>query len=387
MPPTSIRERLASLTGGALPAPRVDPGRRRLPAGFEAHQTGLGIAWRWTEVLPVGRLRPGPAHGLLGGVDPHGFSFVDTETTGLAGGTGTYAFTVAIARPHPQGIELVQLFLPEPGDEPAFLLALDAELRLTPGLATYNGASFDLPLLRTRWTLNRMAGELTIGVHVDLLHLSRALLRPRLASCTLRSVEERLLGFEREEDIAGELIPQCYFDFLRSGWSRDLESALEHNRQDVLSLQHLLHRLLHRVRGKDAAMEADDWLALARWQQRRRNRPAAWRAYRVAAEMNDGGASLDAELVLARRKAVLLEWRLRDPGAALKVVERALERIGPDPDLLKRQWRLRGRLDRANRRTQKGAQPFAFTEERGQRLDDLRIESLPRLVAQALGSL
>lgn len=387
MPPASLRERLASLTGGVRPPPRADPGRRRLPAGFEPHETELGIAWRWAEVLPVGRLRPGPPHDLLRGVDPDGFCFVDTETTGLAGGTGTYAFTVAIARPHPQGIELIQLFLPEPGDEPAFLLALDAELRLSPGIATYNGASFDLPLLRTRWTLNRMPGDLCVGVHLDLLHLSRALLRPRLASCTLKSVEERLLGFEREEDIPGELIPQCYFDFLRSGWSRDLESALEHNRQDVLSLQHLLHRLLHRVRGRDAAMEAADWLALARWLQRRRNRPAAWHAYRVAAEMNDGDASLDAELVLARRKAVLLEWRLREPAAALRVVERALERIGPDPDLLKRRWRLRDRLERGRRLPRRASQPFAFAEESGRPLEMAGVECLPRLVAETLGTL
>lgn len=387
MPRPSLRERLALLSGGTRPASRPDPGRRRLPAGFEAHETDLGIAWRWSEVLPVGRLRPGPPHDLLGGVDPNGFCFLDTETTGLAGGTGTYAFTVAIARAHPHGIELVQLFLPEPGDEPSFLLALDTELRLTPGIATFNGASFDLPLLRTRWTLNRMPGELAVGVHLDLLHLSRALLRARLGSCTLKAVEERLLGFERENDIPGELIPQCYFDFLRSGWSRDLESALEHNRQDVLSLQHLLHRLLRRVRGQDSSMEACDWLSLARWLQRRRNRPAAWRAYRVAAEMNDGAASLDAELVIARRKAVLLEWRLRDPVAALRVVERAIAQIGPDPDLLKRRWRLRDRIDRASRRPLKRAEAFSFADQRGERLDEKGIESLPRLVAQALGSL
>ena len=108
---------------------------------------------------------------------------------------------------------------------------------------------------------------------------------------------------------------------------------------------------------------------------------------KISAEMNDGDASLDAELVLARRKAVLLEWRLHNPAAALRVVERALQLIGPDPDLLKRRWRLSDRLDRAHRRPQKRAQAFAFAEEGGQALDDLRVESLPRLVSQALGSL
>ncbi|TMC14439.1 MAG: hypothetical protein E6J29_03240, partial [Chloroflexi bacterium] len=95
-----------------------------------------GLTWRWAEVLPVGRLERADARSELGGLQADDFSFLDTETTGLAGGTGTQVFTAAVARPHPNGVELVQLFLAEPSDEPAFLAALDAELRATPGLAT-----------------------------------------------------------------------------------------------------------------------------------------------------------------------------------------------------------------------------------------------------------
>lgn len=365
----ALRQRLSSL--GSLPrraavaAPRHDPPRRIPPRGFEPVENDFGIAWRWAEVLPVGRLERAEARSELGGLEVDDFSFLDTETTGLAGGTGTQVFTAAIARPHPNGIELTQLFLAEPADEPAFLAALDRELRRTPGLATYNGLAFDLPLLRARWLMARMPGDFTQGRHLDLLHLARSLLRPRLESCTLRAVEERVLGFEREEDIPGHLIPQAYFDYLRRGWSSTLEAALEHNRQDVLSLQHLLHRLLHRLHGADPAMEATDWHALGRHLLRRGRRSAAWRALRVAADLG----ALDAVFLLARRKAVVLEWRLHQPAAAMRVVEAAIERVGFEPDLEKRRLRLRGRLDRARR------------------LDDLRVVLPARSLVQPVDRL
>lgn len=373
----ALRQRLGSL--GSLPHRRLpralpaEPPRRIPPRGFEAVENGYGVAWRWAEVLPVGRLDRAQARSELGGLEVDDFSFLDTETTGLAGGTGIRVFTAAVARPHPNGVELVQLFLAEPSDEPAFLAALDEELRATPGLATYNGLSFDLPLLRTRWLMARMPGELTEGRHLDLLHLVRSLLRPRLEACTLRAVEERLLGFEREDDVPGHLIPQAYFDYLRSGWSSNLEPTLEHNRQDVLSLQHLLHRLLHRLHGADPAMEARDWHALGRHLLRRGRRSAAWRALNLAAGLGD----LDAAYLVARRKAVVLEWRLKDPAAAMRVVEEALNLIGPEPDLEKRRLRLRGRLQRAldpkRRRAQDGNQPLPFPDQGRQGLDDLRV--------------
>jgi len=380
----ALRQRLSSL--GSLPrraaaaAPRFEPPRRVPPRGFEPVENDYGIAWRWAEVLPVGRLDRAEARSDLGGLEVDDFCFLDTETTGLAGGTGTQVFTAAIARPHANGVELVQLFLAEPSDEPAFLAALDAELRLSPGLSTYNGLAFDLPLLRTRWLMSRMPGELREGHHVDLLHLARSLLRPRLESCTLRAVEERLLGFEREDDIPGHLIPQAYFDYLRSGWSTTLEPTLEHNRQDVLSLQHLLHRLLHRLRGADAGMEACDWHALGRHLIRRGRRSAGWRALRVASDLGD----LDATFLVARRKAVVLEWRLKQPEAAMRVVQAALDLVGSEPDLEKRRLRLRDRLDRARnsdrRRAKDRNQTLPFPDEPGQGLEHGRVVCLARLL-------
>jgi hypothetical protein len=331
------------------------------------------MAWRWAEVRPVGRLAGRPptvAHAYL-----------DTETTGLAGGTGTYAFTAALARPVAAGLEVVQLFLPEPAAEPAFLHALQEELEQAAALGTYNGATFDLPLLRTRWVMARMPGDLRHPEHTDLLRLARALLRQRLESCTLRNVEVALLGFEREDDVPGAMVPDAYFTYLRHGHSPLLEAALEHNRQDVVSLLYLHARLLLRLDGDDPWMEAADWLALGRHLLREGRRADGWRALRNALAMGQGRASAAAALLVARRlvragrhagaaavlaaaqaaapeepalaiaRARVLEWRLGHLGAALDVVDEARAQ-GPHPapvglDLERRADRLRRRLSRS----------------------------------------
>ena len=370
-----LRERLASLAGPAATTPRRPaPVERPLPKGFEPYRTPYGTAWRWAEVRAVGRLEGRPP--------PVAHAYLDTETTGLSGGTGTYAFAAAVARPVQAGLEVVQLFLPEPAAEPAFLHALQEELQRTDALGTYNGATFDLPLLRTRWVMARLPGDFAHPQHVDLLKLARALLRQRLENCTLRNVELALLGFEREEDVEGALVPDAYFTYLRHGASPLLEATLEHNRQDVVSLLYLHARLLLRLDGDDPWMEAPDWLALGRFLLREGRRADGWRALRNALAMRQGRASATAALLLARQlvrrrrhaaaeavladaqtllpaepllaiaRARVLEWRLGHPGRALEVVE-AAGRQGPHPapvalDLERRGERLRRRVARLN---------------------------------------
>jgi len=373
-----LRERLASLAGPQATTPRpARPVERQAPKGFEPYPTPFGTAWRWAEVRPVGRVEGRPP--------PIAHAYLDTETTGLSGGTGTYAFAAAVARPVAAGLEVVQLFLPEPSAEPAFLHALQEELLRTQALGTYNGATFDLPLLRTRWVMARLPGELAHPQHIDLLKLARALLRQRLENCTLRNVELALLGFERDEDVEGALVPEAYFTYLRRGASPLLEATLEHNRQDVVSLLYLHARLLLRLDGDDPWMEAPDWLALGRHLLRERRRADGLRALRNALAMRQGRASATAALLLARllvrrrrhraaeavlaeaqvtmpgepllaiARARVLEWRLGRLGSALEVVEEAGRR-GPHPmplalDLERREERLRRRLRRPDART------------------------------------
>lgn len=361
-----LRERLRSL-GAAPPRSPRPPVERALPKGFEPVETPYGTAYRRVEIRPEGRVEgrpPALQHAYL-----------DTETTGLAGGTGTYAFCAALARVNPGvGLEVVQVFLPEPAGESAFLHLLQEELRATPALGTYNGASFDLPLLRTRWVMARMPGDFEHAEHVDLLHLARALLKQRLESCALRRVEEALLGFEREADVPGAMVPDAYFMYLRHGSSPMLEAALEHNRQDVVSLHYLHARLLLRLEGKDPWMEAADWLALGRLLIRTGRRADGWRALRNAAAMAQGPPSAAAALLIARRlvrhrrpaaaaaflarvhalepgdpalavaRARVLEWQLHQAREALEVVESALARRPAAPlaiDLERRRDRLR----------------------------------------------
>jgi hypothetical protein len=357
MPATAVRDLRARLDrlGGAR-RPQPPPRVVALPRGFAAVPTPFGDAMLREDVIPLPALDPHPG----------AVAYLDTETTGLNGGAGTYVFAAAVARPIDCGLRLAQLFLPQPGLEAAFLHRLREELDAADRLASFNGGSFDLPVLRTRWVMARMPGELASLPHVDLLTLVRALYRHRMESCTLRIVEERLLGYERDDPIAGALVPDAYFAYLRLGSSSMLEAVLEHNRLDVISLVHLHSRLLSRLEGADAGMDASDWLALGRHRLRRGARADGWHALRNAAgfagraptNVDEDEAAATAGLLIARRlarrqtsaagaerllgwlesqvasdvrlpvaRARLLEWRRRDPELALAVVEAAQERI------------------------------------------------------------
>jgi len=362
MSATPLRERLTRL--GAPPRPRPTVERAR-PRGFEVVGTPYGDTLLRQDVIPLPALDP----------DPGSVAYIDTETTGLSGGAGTYVFAAAVARPIDCGLRVAQVFLPQPGMEAAFLHVLQAEIQPAQAVATFNGSSFDLPVLRTRWVMARMPGELACPPHVDLLTLVRALYRHRLESCNLRSVEERLLGYERDDPIDSALVPDAYFEYLRHDISPVLEAALEHNRLDVISLVHLHSRLLARLRGGDAGMDAADWLALGRHRFRRGARADGWRALRNATAFAKGEASATAGLLLSRRlvrrgsigaadrlldwlesrvtedmrvsiaRARLLEWRKRDPFAALSVVEGARRRMPDEAEMLEsRLMRLRRKV-------------------------------------------
>jgi hypothetical protein len=321
----------------------------------------------------------------LPALDPHpgSVAYIDTETTGLGGGSGTYVFAAAVARPIDCGLRLAQLFLPQPGLEAAFLYRLDVELHEAQALGSFNGGSFDLPVLRTRWVMSRMPGALTAPPHVDLLTLVRALYRHRLESCSLRMVEERLLGYERDDPIAGALIPDAYFAYLRHGSSPILDAVLEHNRLDVISLVHLHSRLLSRLQGGDASMDASDWLALGRHRLRRGARADGWRALRNAAAFAGDEHAATAGLLIARKlvrrrksasgaeqflgwleariasdirlpvaRARVLEWRRRDPQLALAVVEAAQDRMPEEAAALEaRRARLRRKVNATRARS------------------------------------
>jgi len=171
------------------------------------------------------------------GLDLRRFCFLDTETTGLSAGSGTMAFIVGIGFFAGDGFELHQYFLRDPGDEPAMVEAL---VELFPGfeaLVSFNGRSFDVPIIENRLILARVTPTLRHMPHLDLLHPARRLWRYALSSCALTSLEREVLGVRREQaDVPSGLIPSLYRDYLRTGDARDMRRVLYHNKIDMLSM-------------------------------------------------------------------------------------------------------------------------------------------------------
>lgn len=169
------------------------------------------------------------------------FAFLDTETSGLAGGTGTYAFLVGAARFIEDQFVLKQFFMRDPAGEAALLEALADFLAPCEALVTFNGKAFDAPLLTTRFTLHQIPVPYKNYSHLDLLPLARRLWRDRLESRALKFLEEHVLEFKRSsEEVPGYEIPWLYFDYLRTGDARPLAGVFYHNAMDVTAMAALL---------------------------------------------------------------------------------------------------------------------------------------------------
>jgi uncharacterized protein YprB with RNaseH-like and TPR domain len=182
----------------------------------------------------------------IGSHTPSQFAFIDTETTGLAGGSGTYAFMVGVGRFEDKGFRLAQFFMRDPGEEPALLHALEHFLAPCETIVSFNGKSYDLPLLQARYITNSWPFPLQQTAHLDLLHLARRLWRQRLPSRALSYLEEHILQQTRtEEDTPGWMIPQMYFDYLQTGDARPLKGIFYHNAMDILSLAALTNHIAH----------------------------------------------------------------------------------------------------------------------------------------------
>jgi len=163
--------------------------------------------------------------------------FLDTETTGLSGGTGTLAFLVGLGYFNDQGFVLNQYLCRDPLEEPAMLLEIANLAENFSGLVTFNGKSFDIPLLNSRFILNRLPKPFENYSHLDLLHLSRKLWRNRLQSRALQDLEQQILEIPRTSDeIPGWMIPEIYFDYLRTGNAEPIKGVLYHNGMDIVSL-------------------------------------------------------------------------------------------------------------------------------------------------------
>jgi uncharacterized protein len=215
--------------------------------------------------------------------NPEKWLFLDIETTGLAGGTGTYAFLIGIAWWDAGGLQVEQLFMRDFSEEHSLLQELSGRLAERPVLVTFNGKSFDWPLLENRFTMTRCIPKPKLAAHLDLLHPARALWKLRLGSVRLIELERRVLdpqrlGWHREDDISSALIPQYYFDYLRGGTANPLAGVVRHNQMDLRGLAALfgkINEILSAHESEGEPIKGLDLFGLSRFLQVRGERDRA----------------------------------------------------------------------------------------------------------------
>src|SRR6266849_2922945 len=225
--------------------------------------------------------------------NPEKWLFLDTETTGLAGGTGTYAFLIGVAWWDAGGLQAEQFFMRDFAEEHSLLQELSQRVAERPVLVTFNGKSFDWPLLENRFTMTRSIAAPRLTAHLDLLHPARALWKLRLGSVRLVELERRVLdaprlGWHRDDDVASELIPQFYFDYLRGGPIEPLAGVVRHNQMVLRGLAALfgkVNALLSERSSAATGFEGLDLFGLSRFLQRRGNSNRAHSACAQALEM------------------------------------------------------------------------------------------------------
>ena len=244
--------------------------------------------------------------------NPEKWLFLDTETTGLAGGTGTYAFLTGIGWWDSGGLQVEQFFMRDFADEHSVLCELAERIAERPVLVTFNGKTFDWPLLESRFTMTRRIAAPKLAAHLDLLHPARALWRLRLGSVRLVELERevldaRRLGWHREDDVASALIPQFYFDYLRGGSAAPLAGVVRHNQLDLRGLAALFGKI-NSVLAEQELEEADgrDLFGLSRFLYRRGEAP---RAAKMCSKAIEAGLPAEHRQQASRELALMAKRR------------------------------------------------------------------------------
>ncbi|MFZ5825303.1 MAG: ribonuclease H-like domain-containing protein [Bacillota bacterium] len=287
---------------------------RRGPLPLE-HLFGLpGSAWEQLGRVPAS-------------VDMRRAVFFDTETTGLAGGTGTYAFLIGLGFFEGHDFVVRQYFLRDYHEEEPMLEAIAADLSRFGLLVSFNGKSFDWPLLETRYRMARRRVPQGGAPHLDLLHPARRLWKERLGACNLQNLEAQILGVHRQGDVPGHLIPPLYFDYLRTGNVEPLADVILHNRLDIVSLVSLAGWLGQMVTDPLGATPdgellcGDDLYALGRLYESRGMLVESLTCYETARER---GVAVVGESTLLRQLSTAYK-RVREHDQAVAVWQKMIE--------------------------------------------------------------
>ena len=284
------------------------------------------------------------------GLDPRRILYLDTETTGL-GGSGTVAFLVGMGWLTDEGFEVHQFLMRDYPEEPYLLKHVANGLGKFDALCTFNGTTFDVPLLESRFLMNRMDRNCLDLPHLDLLHMCRRLWKLRLGRCNLGRLEEIVLGKPRQDDLPGSEVPQRYFTYLKTKQMSLLDDILKHNAQDIASLCVLLNHMADLYLHPEKIRFSEDVYSMGRALERINRTENARHCYRLARKgrMGDSAGTALAnsyrrsgereeaakiwyEMIHEHRGGITPYVELakheehvrRDPAAALKLTEQAL---------------------------------------------------------------
>ena len=318
---SSLRNRLNLLkqTGAAPAAPQ---------------RVGGLITYAHTQPMPEGLYAPAPEALRRMGWNGRPFDiekclFLDTETTGLSGGAGTVAFLVGAGYVRRGRMTVEQFFMRDYSDEPDLLYRLRALMEQHNCVVTFNGRTFDMPLLQARFVMNRMRDYPEL-FNLDLLSPTRRAWKMRIESCRLSNVEQRILGLNRENDLPGAQVPERYFQYLKTGDLSLVEDIIAHNRQDILSLGLLLDKLLQVYAAPEKQTSVQDLFSLGKVLERQGESAGARALYRLSAAPRRAIslASLREKAVAgqANMRLVRLSLRNGDVAEARETLERMLRR-------------------------------------------------------------
>ena len=262
-------------------------------------------------------------------LDPRRILYLDTETTGFQG-AGTVAFMIGCGWLTDEGFVVRQYVLRDYPDEPDQLRQLEELLRGFDVLCTFNGRSFDVPLLQTRFLMQRMRSSCLEKPHIDLLHIARRVWKLRLRRCRLGDLEERILGRPREDDLPGSEAPERFFEMLRTGEPHALDGVLKHNEQDVASMCTLLAHMHRMYEQPESVSHQEDIFSMGVALEKEHHPEEARRCYRLVSSGRLRARSQQRTAVSLRREgrrdeacAVWQEMIRRREGGALPYRELA----------------------------------------------------------------
>ena len=295
----NLREKLRAVGGGpgsqAAPKPKPSTACRHLTVYRpEEDFPGARDVRRETLELMCHAELPDP-------FDPRRVLYLDTETTGL-GGSGTVAFLVGLGYLTDDGFEVHQFLMRDYPEEPDLLRQVAERMKDFDVLCTFNGRSFDVPLLESRFLMNRLSREGLSLPHIDLLHLSRRLWKLRLGRCNLGRLEEMILGCPREDDLPGSEVPERFFSYLRTRNEELLTDILDHNAQDIASLCVLLSHMAGLYEHPERIRFSEDAFSMGRALEKERHPENARKLYTLARRGRMGDAA-SAALAASYRRA------------------------------------------------------------------------------------